>query len=117
MKEVKCQYCQRKCRPDTSQGIKYWRCDYHGSTVVKYLVANEPEIWHTTILQCRHRETTYHVSFFFDNPNYLYKFRIDKIKVHRYVSSAEPIVTLDFHPDNITPENVSNKLPTLLLFS
>lgn len=133
---MKCQFCQRACRKIApgmalskngrqrgGNNAIFWQCDYHGQVAVKYMAAQDrpestTEEWLTTILVCLWKDTTYHVCFFYNNPEMDVKFRIDKVPmIASLYLSAEAIVSLDFLPTDITPENVVNKLPTYLLFS
>lgn len=120
MNPVLCHFCQRKCRPFTesknshSPFRKSWRCDYHGSVVVKHIMITtaDPPLLSTVILSVIHNDNTYDCSFFLGSITE--KFRIDLN--HRPPRTIETIVSLDFLPD-ITPENIAAKLPTYLLFS
>ena len=119
MKEVICQFCKRKCRPDNAPGpAGYWRCDYHGGVVVKYCFAVQPgQNWHNLTLSYKTDEAKYHAVFLYDNPNYTYKFRIDRVKKGWMGLVQETaIFHLDFHPE-ITPENLPDKIKTYILFS
>lgn len=119
-----CTYCQRKCRQvtyekhDSSSTVPHWRCDYHGAVVVKFVpsISFQTDTWHMTILGFQHKETNYQLVFNYGNPNVHEKFRVEKVSYVRGQPN-EPIVRLDFHPENITPENAIQKLPTLILFS
>lgn len=123
---INCHYCARPCRKVNKMTLvnsaTYWQCDYHGAVVVRYLLAVDHHIddlnWRTIILVCRWKDETYHVVFILNTSEPI-KFRIDKILPHKFMRPelAEAIVTLNFLPEDITPENVMNKLPTYLLFS
>jgi hypothetical protein len=136
---MKCQYCQRACRRIApgkalaqtksqvpgSNTATYWQCDYHGEVAVKFMAARDraegvegAQDWITTILVCLWKDNTYHVCFFHNNPDMEVKFRIDKVRSKpTWLISADAVVSLNFLPPDITPENVVNKLPTYLLFS
>jgi len=134
---MKCQFCQRACRKiapgkalshsgrqkSGTNLATFWQCDYHGQVAVKYMAAqdrpdHETEEWLTTILVCLWKDNTYHVCFFHNNPEMEVKFRIDKVRpIPDWKNYADAVVSLDFLPPDITPENVVTKLPTYLLFS
>lgn len=119
MKEVICQFCNRKCRLDRGPaGMSFWRCDYHGGVVVKYFYPiTDYETWHTLVMVYITDEATYHANFFYDNPNTTYKFRVDRVKKGwKGLLEATEIFTLDFYPD-ITPENLPNKITKYIIFS
>ncbi len=120
MREVICQFCQKKCRPDTGQSLStYWRCDYHGDIVVKYMYPQEnlKQNWHTLILVCKTDHAYFHACFFYDNPDLTYKFRIDRVvKLRNNQLDAKEIFHLDFHPE-MTPENARAKIGKYVLFS
>lgn len=120
-----CQYCHRPVRKVSQARTTYWQCDYHGATVVKYLFAEDNGVvdqeWVTTIMVCLWKEQTYHVVFIHNTTDPV-KFRIDKVLNVPYTKYgspklAEAVVSLNFLPVDITPENVSGKLSTYLLFS
>jgi hypothetical protein len=119
MKEVICQFCQRKCRPDMiKSGGAFWRCDYHGGVVVKYYYPlTTDETWSTLVMVYNTDEATYHANFFYDNPKITYKFRVDRVKKGwRGILESTEIFTLDFHPE-ITPDNLPNKITKYIIFS
>lgn len=120
MKEVICQFCQRKCRPDRNDLVSapFWRCDYHGGVVVKYYYSDLPdENWCTLVMRYITDEASYHANFFYDNPRLTYKFSIDRVKKGwRGIMEYTEIFTLDFHPD-ITPETLPNKITKYIIFS
>lgn len=116
-----CPYCQRPMRlvQDKITSTRPWQCDFHGEVRVWLDIGDFPkeQNWPYNItLVCLYKDSTYHAKFFhnYDVLQNLPKFRIDR--VNRRPKTHEVVVTLDFHPD-ITPENISTKLPTLILFS
>lgn len=123
---INCKYCHRPTRKIQRHQFQLinWQCDYHGGVIVRYLLSDNlsaishGEVMATTILVCKWKEETYHVVFIYD-PQDPIKFRIDKVLPAKYgrPEATEPIVTLDFLPLDITPENVMNKLPTYIIFS
>lgn len=121
---INCHYCKRPCRKvrKANTNTIYWQCDYHGGVVIKYLTAIDNNItnqnWVTIIMVCKWKEETYHVVFILNTEDPI-KFRIDKVRPQRYlaVELADAVISLDFLPEDITPENVMTKLPTYLLFS
>jgi len=119
---IKCHFCQRTCRkvvPNQKEFDRtpYWRCDYHGSTVVRqYYISVQAEplcISHIGLITY-YKDLQYGAYLFFDEAHFPHKFRIDKI--NPYPRTTQTVMTLDFHPD-ITPENVQQKLPTYIMFS
>lgn len=117
-----CKFCNRKCRkvsPEKGDHDRapYWRCDYHGSVVVKHYWINDvmlqPMLSYVALI-AYYKEDRYAACLMYNYDHYPYKFRLDK--VNPYPKTTQSIITLDFHPD-ITPENVTQKLPTLILFS
>lgn len=117
---VLCLYCKRMCRKVPGRKLDlmrhYWQCDYHGATVVKFAIPPmDSETWYNAILTVHFRDTIYDVVFLYDNPHSTSKFRIEKAPTD--IARSEIIFSLDFHPPDITPENVQKKLPTYLLFS
>lgn len=113
-----CKYCNRKCRPVAPERYdvgNHWRCDYHGQVVVQWVTPTDPtNEWYTLILFCYYKDTKYAVKFYYNNINVNEKFRVERPKPRNM--GVDIIASLDFHPD-ITPENVTRKLPTLILFS
>ena len=114
---MKCLYCQKLCRKMESF---WWQCDYHGGTPVKFQAVTteiDPEKdFYTITLVCFLNNNTYHVSFFHNNPHVKEKFRIDKVIYKWQRASAQPVCQMDFHPKDITPENIQTKLPVYLTF-
>jgi hypothetical protein len=114
---INCKFCQKPCR---KIGSATHQCDYHGGTVVKY-VLNEFRVnydvdTYNTILVFSYNDKTYHASFLYDN-NTPVKFRVDRVLLKRYrIAGIEPVFTLDFHP-NITPDNVQKKMQTYIMMS
>lgn len=115
MREVICQFCQRKCRLEDKS---HWRCDYHGGVVVKYYYPeNLTDEWYTLTMVYRTDEAMYHAAFLYNNPLRDWKFKINKVKKgYRGLLSETEIFRLDFHPD-ITPENLPNKITKYIIFS
>lgn len=116
--KVICQFCEKPCRIEYA-GITYYRCDYHGDIVVKYMYPPkycENMDWHTLILVCKTDEYYYHAVFFYNNPEFTYKFRIDRVKMIKGKLIGEEIFHLDFHP-KMTPENARDKITKYVLFS
>lgn len=118
-----CKFCNRPCRPcyedknspSRSMYDKHWRCDYHG-VAVKH-IGYPPDELTSVVLSVQHKGYQYDCMFNYhkDQSTLSYPpFRI--MKMNPSPRTVEIVVTLDFHPD-ITPENVYNKLPTLILFS
>lgn len=121
-----CKFCNRPCRPcyedpksaSRSMYDKHWRCDYHG-IAVKHIGVPPDELT-SLVLSVNYKDYQYDCMFNYDitTPSggliATYPFRI--LKMNRAPKTVEVVVSLDFHPD-ITPENVVQKLPTLILFS
>lgn len=118
---VKCHYCQNLCRKVARRkfdqgGDNYWQCDYHGGSTVKlWFPRPDDEKWYQVILTTQYKENYYDAVFVYDNPNVTKVFYISKAPT-KY-GPQEAVLALDYHPQNITPENLLQKLPTLLMFS
>jgi len=112
---MNCKFCEHLCKDHVGPtGIPYVYCDKHNEAIVKYMPAGD--IWLTTVIGFKYKDSYFHACFFDNNPNIKEKFRIDKIINAYYPTQyAESIISLDFQPD-ITPENVSEKLSKYLSF-
>lgn len=116
--KIHCEFCKERCIMDYgTNGTKYWRCDHHNNIIIKYLIA-ETDIWYTLILDLERDNRRFFISFFYDNSYMKEMFRIDEIfKAGSPASSAKTIFSLDFHPKDITPNNVADKLSLWIPFS
>ena len=120
--ECICEYCGRKCRPEGVQyidGANFWCCDYHGATKVRYSKGNLlGDNWQNTTLIYTHNDNRYHAIFFYDNKFVGCKFRVDRIKLLKHrEENAGMVFSLDFHPKDIKPENVIEKIQKYIIFS
>lgn len=121
MSHFLCKFCKRPCRPcyedprsnSRSMYDKHWRCDYHG-VAVKH-IGHPPDELTAVVLTLNYKDNHYDCMFNYGfGGNTSDCFRI--MRMHPYPRTVEVIVSLDFYPD-ITPENIVQKLPTLILFS
>lgn len=118
---MNCSYCQRPCRKIIASQNPFgtYQCEYHGAVRVQFSDnpnTMNPDAHSCTILICLVKESNYQVTFFYGNhgPSHP-KFSVSKLPFDPKKTS-QLIFNLDFHPD-ITPDNIKDKLPTLLTFS
>lgn len=116
---VQCQFCGERCLMDFgTSGTKYWKCTHHKNVEVKYLIADHPDVWYTLVLACDKDKRYFFVSQFYNNNYMTEAFRIDEIfKKGSPASYAKTIFALDFHPKDITPDNVISKMNLWIPFS
>lgn len=114
-----CAYCQRLCRKVTASFSGYfgtYQCDYHGAVRVQFSYAGKDNEMLCVKLICNLKDSNYQATFFYGNTEASHpKFSVCKLPFDPKKTS-ELIFNLDFYPD-ITPDNIKDKLPTLLTFS
>lgn len=117
--KIDCEFCNERCIMDYgNNGSKYWRCNHHSNVTVKYLIGDLPQEWYTLVMDLEKEKRRFFVSWFFNNEYMAEMFRIDEIfNAGKPSSHAKTIFHLDFHPKDITPDNVDQKMTLWIPFS
>lgn len=138
---MKCKFCQEECILGEYDGIYsiesvIYECKNH-PLVVKHYVYYRDEYtyqsefnkksfflpaymkWHNTIVAFQYKGKTLYVNWITERGNRSILFKISKdMKYSNFMYRAgEHILTLHYHPPDLTPENVQTKIPLYLTFS
>ena len=124
---MKCVFCEQKCQmtslADDDRNKSWpdkWKCDHHTVPVeywtYKFSFGKEQPFNIRYCFKVIYKSGMYRIYYQIDN-GLLSKKNPICFRVEKQFPNISLILELDFLPLNITPENILEKLPTLILFS
>jgi len=134
---MRCQFCNKRCRllkpneADYHESYMIWLCENHSNRVLHWVQMDRYKLRRDHDIQGVSREWTYTtVSWVNDKMQLLiaYWHRYDKKPAefsvnqiikgqHKWEDRYNDIFDLETHPKDFTPENIAQKIATLVIFS